>query len=95
LVTIKTGGTGGTISIINTSDSNRATILTTVGANQTIIIDQKTGLVTATPSILSYYQKFNKIYLRLLSGSNTLAFTNTTATITELSFTYKKARVIF
>lgn len=90
-ITVKSGLTGGILTIENTTDASRKTIIGTatnpVIPSETIIIDQKTGLVTPTTN----YQKFNKLYFRILPGINSL---KVTGDVIEFSFSYKKARVM-
>lgn len=90
-ITVKAGATGGILTIENTTDNARKTIFGTatsgVTANEIIIADQKTGLVSPAAN----YPKFNKVYFRLLPGINSL---KVTGDVIEFSFSYKKARVM-
>ena len=71
---------GGGISIINAEDSNRAFVFTDLQANEILTIN--CGLQTITSSSgLRRLSNFNKKFLRLVPGVNTLNITGNVASI--------------
>lgn len=71
-VTIEMGSSGGTLSIVNNTDSSsRLTTFANLGVNATFVMDGRTNLITG-----NNYAKFvNKHFIRLLDGQNNFSVT--------------------
>ena len=74
---------GGTFSIINTSDNNRATTFTDLPGGTGLITVSNDHCIISCENGLNLYPYFNQNFLRLVSGNNILNVTGTgTLTIT-------------
>lgn len=81
-ITFSPSRVGGSLSIVNTSDGNRETMLDSLpNSASTIVIDNKNGIIQGAANH-NYYDGFNMNFFRAVHGDNQLIVTgNGTLTI--------------
>lgn len=89
-VQLKTGLTGGDVTIQQVTDGNRLTTFTGLSANETIIMSVEPKLVTSS-LLLNHYETFNKNWMRFLVGENRFTITGD---VTEFKITYSNTRAV-
>jgi hypothetical protein len=93
---IKTGSVSATptsITLQCVTDNNRLVQLTNISANDTIILTASPNLISATVTS-DIYSKFNKKWLRLLQGINSIAVSSVGIRVTEIQIKYQNARLV-
>ena len=90
---IKTGSTGGNITVQNVSDNNRLTTFTGTLANDTITLSYYPALVGSylNDNDELVYESFNKKFFRLLQGTNKIGIVGN---ISEITLKYKIGRLV-
>ena len=90
---IKTGSTGGNITVQNVSDNNRLTTFTRTLANDTITLSYYPALVNSylNDNDELVYESFNKKFFRLLQGTNKIGIVGD---ISEITLKYKIGRLV-
>jgi hypothetical protein len=77
---ITMNSTGGNMSIVNASDSNRAFTFTGLSANEVVTVNNSLGIITSSTG-LKRLNAFNKHWLRFISGANNLTVTGQVTSI--------------
>lgn len=90
---IKTGSTGGDITVQNVSDNNRLTTFNGTLANDTITLSYSPALVNSylNDNDELVYESFNKKFFRLLQGTNKIGIVGD---ISEITLKYKIGRLV-
>lgn len=90
---IKTGTSGGNITVQNVSDNNRLTTFTGTLANNTITLSYYPTLVSSylNNNDVLVYESFNKKFFRLLQGINKIGIVGD---ISEIVLKYKIGRLV-
>lgn len=85
---IKTGNTGGNISVQNVTDNNRLVTLTNTLANDTITISYYPATIKSllNDNNIAVFESFNKHFFRLLQGTNRIGIVGD---ISEITLTYQ------
>jgi phage-related protein len=87
-IEITMNGTGGTATIVNSTDNTRTFQFTGLAANEVINVDNDLQIITSSLSLLRL-ANFNKNFFRFLKGRNILSVTGN---ISQLKFTYQFAK---
>ena len=83
-------GSGGSASIINSSDNSREFLIEDLSPSEVVTISNDLGIITSSTGILRL-SNFNKKWFRFVQGSNSLAISGEIASIV---YTYKLARKV-
>lgn len=89
-IQIKTGASGGDITIQQVTDNNRLTTIKNLVASETVILTPYPKMVNSS-ILVNHYEDFNKKWLRFLVGENRFTVTGNVA---ELKIIYMNARVV-
>jgi hypothetical protein len=80
-LTFTMGGSGGDLSVINASDGNREFLFEGLSAGEVMTVDNDKGIISSSGSSLRM-ANFNKNFLRLVQGKNTLTVSGSIVELT-------------